>query len=327
MALPPILFALASVAAGSNPQLTAALSAARGGEHIVLRPGNYGQVVVRNRTWQQPVTIESADPTKPATITRLVVTNTTGLTFRNIRFSRALGSEASWARIAEVSGGANISFIGGWFYSTLDNNPLNDMQGLMARGTTGLTVAGVKFQDLSVGITCDDCSKFTIENNVFSFIGVDAIDIPGARGGRIATNMFHSFRPVPKAHPDGIQCWTSGKRSGCKDVTIFSNTFIGDPGHEFQGVFLGDEDNVGGYERITIAYNTFRCTMWNAVYLGGASSSISILNNKIFAGPKYRPWFRTISPVNIMFNVAPDYMIQNRRGVPAHNSLGGEFVR
>jgi len=184
----------------------------------------------------------------------------------------------------------------------------------------------MKLEDLYLGISCEDCEKLAVEGNVFSFIGTDAMDIPGARGATIADNIFRDFRPVPNAHPDAIQCWTTRKASGCKDVTIFRNTFQGDPGHEFQGVYFGDEAGVGGYDRITVSHNTFVCTMWHAVNIG-AGVGIQILNNKITAGPNYKPWFRTATPVSISGNTGPSYFVQNKQGLPAGNAAGGLFKK
>jgi len=326
MSIATLLFALASITVSSNAELTSALNAAKGGERIVLRPGTYGAVVVRNRTWQSPVTVESADPSRPAIINRFVAMDTSGMTLRNIEFTRPLGNERPWSKMAEVTRGANIRFEGGSFHGTLDGDPRNDMQGMIARGTRNLVVSGMKFRDLNLGITCDDCADFVIQNNDFSIMGVDAIDIPGARGARIAGNVFHDFRPLPGEHPDGVQCWTTRKASGCKDVTIVGNTFRGDPGHEMQGVFFGDEAGVGGYDRITIANNTFICTLWHAVNIA-RGDDIEIANNRIFAGPNYKPWFRTAGPAKLTGNVAPSYFVQNKEGVPPGNQTGGMFKK
>jgi len=326
MSIATLLFALASITVGSNAELTSALNAAKGGERIVLRPGNYGAVIVQNRTWQNPVTVESADPSHPAIISRFVAMDTSGMTLRNIEFTRPLGNERPWSKIAEVTRGANIRFEGGSFYSTLDGDPSNDMQGMMARGTKDLVVSGVKFRDLYVGFTCDDCVNSVIQNNDFSIMGMDAINIAGVRGAKIAGNVFHDFRPLPGVHPDAIQCWTTRKASGCKDVTIVGNTFRGDPGHEFQGVFFGDEAGVGGYDRIMIANNTFTCTMWHAVNIA-RGDDIQIANNRIFAGPNFKPWFRTAGPAKLTGNVAPSYFVQNKQGVPPGNKTGGMFKK
>ncbi|WP_313535736.1 right-handed parallel beta-helix repeat-containing protein [Sphingomonas sp.] len=326
MSIVTTLLVLMSVTVGNNAELTTAIAAAKGGERIVLRPGNYGAVAVRNRTWDKPVTIESADPTQPAVISKFVAANTTGLTLRNIEFTRAMGSERVWAKIAEITGGANIRFEGGSIHGSLDKDPSNDMQGLSARGTRNLVVSGVKFQDLNAGLVCEDCSDFEVRKSVFSFIGTDGMDIPGARGATITDNFFHDFRPVKGAHPDGIQCWTFRKTSGCKDVTITGNTFRGDPGHEFQGVFFGDEANVGGYDRIKIAHNNFVCTMWHAVNIG-LGSEIEISDNQVSAGPNYKPWFQTRGPAKLIGNIAPAYRVENKQNVPAGNRMGGAFRR
>ncbi|WP_333571293.1 right-handed parallel beta-helix repeat-containing protein [Sphingomonas sp.] len=326
MSLLTLAAAITSLVVGTPAELTVALKNAKGGERIALLPGNYGQVVVQSRTWWNPVTVESADPQRPATIARLVTQNTTGMTFNGIEFTRIRGSEPKYNKLIEISGGAYIRFNGGSVHGSLNNDPSDDLQGMIIRGSNGFSVNGVAFTDLYIGLTCDDCSNFGIQGNMFTFIGSDAIDIPGARGGKILLNTFRDYRPLPGEHPDGIQCWTTRKPSGCKDVLIFRNTFQSSAGHEFQGIMFGDEDGVGGYDRIRIEYNVFSGTMWNAVSLARGTEQY-ILNNRITAGPNYAPWFRTVSPVTITGNSAPDYLVEGKRGVPAGNVIGGRYVR
>jgi len=324
--LTALLLAITSLTVGTNAELTLALKNAKGGERIALLPGNYGQIVLQNRTWWNAVTIESADPQRPAAIARFVTQNTTGMTLNNIEFTRLRGSEPEYNKIIDISNSAYIRFNGGSVHGSLNKDPSDDLQGMIIRGSNGFAVTNMAFTDLYIGLTCDDCTNFSIQGNTFTFIGSDGIDIPGARGGKIQLNTFRDFRPLPGVHPDGIQCWTTRKPSGCKDVLIFRNTFQGDPGHEFQGIMFGDEDGVGGYDRIRIELNTFSQTMWNAVNLARGAEQV-ILNNRITAGPNFKPWFRTVSPVTISGNSAPDYLVEGKRGVPVGNAIGGTFKR
>jgi hypothetical protein len=326
MNIAAIAFAIASLTITTPTELTTALKNAKGGERIVLLPGNYGQVVIQNQTWRSPVTIESADPAHPAVIARLVTRNATGMNFNNIEFTRPRGAEPYFNKLIEISGGAYIRFNGGSVHGTLNGDPSDDMQGILVRGSDGFAVSKMTFTDLYLGVACDDCTNFNIESNTFRFIGTDGINIPGARGGKIQLNTFRDFRPLPGAHPDGVQCWTTRKPSGCKDVVIARNTFQGDPGHEFQGVFFGDEAGVGGYDRITVQLNVFKCTLWHAVNLARGSEQ-AILNNTIIAGPNYAPWFRTVSPVKMTGNSAPSYFAEGKSGLPAGNTLGGSFKK
>lgn len=311
----------------STPQqLQQAIASAKGGETFVLAPGSYGTVSFNTRRFAKPVTLRSADQTNPAVFNRLLMLNSQGVTFEDIAVCRIRQpGEADWTKMAELDGCSDISFLRGSVHGTLNGQPQDDMHGLYVRRSNRFKVVGTKFTELNVALTMDDCTNLTVQNNEFSIIGTDAIDMPGAVGAQIIGNWFHDFRPNAGAHPDAIQCWTRGKKSGAKNVTILRNRFEGAPGHEFQGVFFGDEDHVGGYDDITIESNVFNCLMWHAINLDGPGARQAIRLNTIAAGPNYKSWIRTVGPAVEQGNSAPDYIVGAAHAVPAGNALAGLF--
>ncbi|WP_313534414.1 right-handed parallel beta-helix repeat-containing protein [Sphingomonas sp.] len=303
-------------------ELAAALRSAAPGGIVALAPGHWPDIAIAGASYVAPVTITNADPANPAIIRRLVVKGSRNLTFLNLAIHRVRGAgDAAWLRMAEISDSSDIAFIGGTVNGSLDGDATNDMSGIYMRNVQRPSVTGMALRELNVALTLEDCADATVQGNDFSFISGDAIDIPGLRGGRIVGNRFRQFRPGPGSHPDAIQCWTRGKSSGCKDVAIIGNTFEGDPGFEFQGVFFGDEAGVSGYDRIRIEANTLSGTMWNAIYIGGAGVDQVIRFNRIARGAKITPWIRTAAQAIVEGNFAPSYQLQGKATVPVGNSL------
>lgn len=311
---------------GTSQQLQQAIASAKGGETFDLAPGSYGTVSFNTRQFAKPVTFRSVDPANPAVFNRLLMLNSQGVTFADIDICRIRQpGEADWTKMAELDGCSDIAFLRGSVHGTLNGQPQDDMHGLYVRRSNRFKAVGTRFTELNVALTMDDCTAVTVQNCDFSIIGTDAIDLPGVVGAQIIGNRFHDFRPNDGAHPDAIQCWTRGKKSGAKNVTILRNRFEGAPGYEFQGVFFGDEDRVGGYDDITIESNVFSCTMWHAINIDGPGARRALRFNTITAGPNYKPWIRTVGPVDMQGNSAPDYIQGAAHAVPAGNAVAGLF--
>lgn len=323
-------FAIFAMAAAypvtTREQLVAAVTKAKGGDVIVLAEGDYGLLQFNNAQFETDVTIRSKDPERPARIAGLRMQGPRNVVFEDIEFTRARGNDPAWAKIIEVNGGYNFTIRGGFVHGALNGSPADDINGILLRNIQRVTVAGVTFRELNNALIVGDSTDVVIDGNSFSYMAADGIDIPGVNRAKITNNHFYEFRTVDGAHPDAIQCWTRNEASACKNISIRHNNFDGAPGHEFQGVFFGDEAKIGGYDNIEIADNVFTGTMWHAVYLG-AGSNIVIKNNVITAGPTMKPWIRTESPATLIGNTAPTYVIGGVQKPPKGNKIGGLYKK
>lgn len=310
---------LSAVTVSTKAQLDAAIARARGGEVIQVAKGNYGVLTVPARQFSQTVTIQSANAAAPATFTKLQMQKVRNVAFKDLEVTRARGSDPEWSKLVDISDSANVSFLGGFVHGPANGAWEDDMYGMVVRRSANVRVQGVSFHDVSVALTVADTTGFTIESNFFSYISVDSIDIPGTQNGRIADNSMFLYVTAPGAHPDGIQCWTAGQKRGCNNLQIVNNKFYGTPGHEFQGIFFGDEAKVGGYENIQITGNVMTNLMWHAICVDGKGKGVTIRNNTVTANATYRSWIRTEGPATLSGNVAPTYIIAGKQGVPAGN--------
>ncbi|OAN66978.1 hypothetical protein A7X12_09450 [Sphingomonas sp. TDK1] len=317
---------MTTVAVSTPAQLTAAINKARGGEEIVLAPGDYAAQRFIEIKYAQPVTLRSADPEHPARIAKLNMLNARNVVFQDIEFTRNRGGEPYWFGIVTITAGENIVFRRGSIHGSLNGNASDDQMGIVSHGTNGLNLTGVTFKQLNVALVLNDSTNLVVQGNSFSELATDSMEIPGTKGALIENNHFFNYQPNPGAHTDGIQCWTRNKKSACKDIIIRKNWFDSAPGKEFQGIFFGDEANIGGYDRIEISNNKFNATMWHAIFVG-AGSDIVIKDNVITAGPTMKPWIKTASPATVTGNSAPAYIIAGSMKVPKGNKIGGLFKR
>lgn len=318
------LFIAATIAVAAPADLPAALKRAKPGDVLALAPGSYGAIALNDAE----ITIRSADPKRRAVISRITINNPRNVTLAGLEFAYvpAKGEGNSQAMI-RINGGSGVVLDDLYVHGVIDGDVRGDVNGVSAAGVDGLTVSNSRFLEINAGIKVDRGRNVVIRGNDIGFIGSDAIEIPGSDGVTIAWNTMHDWRTNAGIHPDGVQCWTTRQATGCKNVRIFRNEFVGSPGHEPQGVFSGDEDKVGGYENIEITGNRFVCTMWHAINLYSGPKNVTIRFNEVIAGPNFTPWIRVDAPAIVEGNSAPTFFIGDVKApsLPAGNYVGGRL--
>ncbi len=326
-----LLFAVAQVTSVSNSaELTRAIARAKGGDVIELAPGDYGVVGINKAQFDAPVTIRSADPNRPAVFSRITLNQGRNVRFSDIEVAYVPApGEGNGQKMFRINGGSNITLDKLYVHGVIDGDVRRDANGIAAVGVEGFTVSNSRIVHINAGIAVNGGRNVRLTANEISFIGSDAIEIPGGDGVLIEGNKVRDFRTNPGLHPDFVQCWTTRQKSGCKNVRILRNEIRNTPGHESQGVFFGDEDKVGGYENIEISDNLFSMTWWHAISITGAPKNVVIRRNRVVAGPNYpRPWIRVGGPAIVEGNIAPAYLIGTKKSiVPRGNSVGGAFRR
>lgn len=321
-----------SPAVSTISALQAALSRARAGQEIRIAPGDYG-IFETSANFAGPVTLVSADPSRPAHFSGMRLRGVRNLTFVNIDIGRSPQNEPSFSNIVEIHGGSGIRFSGGSIHGSLDEDPAGDLTGLTARETVGLQIDNTRFEDLGLGLVLYGVTNGSINNNQFRFIRSDAIDLAGVSASSIVGNRFSDFSPADGDHPDAIQCWTRNQAHGCRDLVISDNLIKSDPQHRIQGIFFNDEIGlwrVGqGHQRISVERNLIVSTLWNAIFFANPSD-VSILDNIILneaggppvPGGPVRPWIFVSGhgPFTLRGNKAPYFSIAGSSGAPPGNS-------
>ncbi|MET3713042.1 hypothetical protein ABIC65_003761 [Sphingomonas trueperi] len=307
-------------------ELANAIAQAKSGSIIKLAPGNYGQLTLNDRVFTAAVTITSENPSRPALFTRVNLNRSVNVTFSKVEISTVLGADDFMVRVVD---GSNITFDNVYIHGLIDGAVKKDGSAISVARSNGFTLSTSRVFEIAVGIRVRQSKNVVIRDNDISMIGIDAVEIPGTNGVQIARNKISKFRTTDPYHPDSVQCWTTGETSGCKNVKIVDNQFLGDFNTTSiaypypQGVFFGDEIGVGGYENIEVTGNLFVCPNWHAITIGRARGTI-IRNNRISACAGVTPWIRVNDPtIVIQGNIAPSYYINSDKpSRPAGNDIG-----
>ena len=222
--------------------LDAILFTARGGEQIVLAPGQYGDVTLPAKDYASQVSIDASQA------------EFTSLIFRRV------------GRLA-MNGGTV-------------NGPREQTHAVLVDGSHDVAIRNMRLSGSRVGIGVSRSHDIALEHNVFDGLRSDGINIDSAQKVLIADNVCKNFDPIPASydaagklikdgdHPDCIQGWSLPGRPPTSDVTISGNSGTG----FMQGIFFSRARS-GGFDRIIIRNNTFDLSIFNGIMLTEARDS------------------------------------------------------
>jgi hypothetical protein len=246
----------ASTATSSSGLLTLLMNA-RGGETILLAPGGYS-LKMGSKVYSSPVIIVSADQTHRASIGYMKLTSVSGLTFRQVNFSRGsvpAGVDVNSQTIAMGVGSSNLSFDHVYVHGSLDGNARNDAVGLIFNGGKNIAVTNSRFQQLGRAAQFFGISNVNISGNDVREVRTDGFDFSAVVGASIDRNFFTNFQRVSTDHPDAIQFQTAGSTKPSTDIVITNNVLLPGVGNGTQGIFMRDEVGSLPYTRVKIANN------------------------------------------------------------------------
>jgi nitrous oxidase accessory protein NosD len=249
------LFATAAslVAAGSqaappgavraNPDtLQQTLLSARGGTHIVLAPGQYGNLTFPRKTFAPALTIDAAQ----AQFTGILMRGVDGVT---------------------IDGGTLVG-------------PREQTTGFAVDSSHHIAIRGMRISGSRIGIGVSRSQDVLLEHNIFDGTRSDGINVAGVQRVKILYNECRDFDPIKAQydaagkllhdgdHPDCIQGWSIAGRPPTSDVTI-----IGNSGRGFmQGIWFGNGGQ-GGLDRMLVRDNKFELQAFNGIVLTEARDS------------------------------------------------------
>lgn len=239
---------------------------AKSGEMIVLAPGIYDVVELKDRHWSPPVTVNAT----LAHLRRIQLFDVSGLSWRGGAFD---------------GGGVERSGIG----VTVGDNLIID----------GTTMTGYARNGVGLGKVRDA----RVTNNVFTNMGSDGIDVALSRRVVLDRNRCENSVPTPGAHPDCIQMWSRPSDPPTADITITNNIATGAT-QGFTGFnhIRPDRDGKpvddGGFDRIVIENNTAKVGYYHAISLYNCRKCI-VRNNHVETMfnpdyPRVRAWIKII---------------------------------
>lgn len=295
-----------------------ALNAARDGDVLVLGPGVYKSLFLRERRFATPIIIDA----KAATIAGIRLREVEGVTFRGGTFQlppdsatrsnggRALSIESS--KRIRVEG---ASFVGPGATSTAEGGAFGMGYGIKVLSSSDVEVRNNRFQGLRSGVSVTLSQDFVVAGNTFKWMRSDGIDVARSRKGLVEGNACSDTRILEKEHPDCIQLWSRPDVAPTADIVVRGNRAEG--GTQGIGAFnhVRDGVNDGGFDRILIEDNIINVSRPNGITLNDARGSI-VRNNRVttLPGAKWRARIRVNGDIVRCGNTVAPYA-----GKPAEN--------
>ena len=265
----------------STSQLASALRSAKRGDVILVAPGEYQGLAIKDVKAAE-VVIRSADPANPAVIGPFLMENSSGLTFRDLEFSNEGGTDA-WAwRILDSQ---NIHFDKLNVHGSLDGNPQNDRQGIQIRRSAKISVTDSTFHELYRGISPSETSDIVITGNRFHGNARTGIFSSNVQNVLISRNSFTDSYPVEGDHMDAIAFTKIGPTNTTRDVIVSENLITRGRGKVTQGIFFRDPSKgVTRFSNIQVKDNFIVGMGLNGIYINSAEG-VTVEGNTVLAYP------------------------------------------
>lgn len=303
----------------STPQLILALRDARGGQRILLAPGDYAPFSLRGIAPASEVVITSQDPARAAILTGVNLRGGANLTFRNLVL-RASGTAAQEDFLFHGVRNLTISHVlasGRAGPAGLAHDKI-----MQLRECTNATITRSEFTNGVIGVSLLDTSGVAVTSSYFHDLRMDAIRGGGNSNVVIAYNYITGLSPNAADHPDGIQFWTSRQKAAARDIKIIGNVIHRGRGKPMQGIFMRDETDNLPYRNILLQDNIVVGGMFNGIAVLSDTISLTLTNNIVAAYPDQKSWIRVNAHAKLNNNRAPIYLISNKRvEAPGNNQV------
>lgn len=298
--------------------LVTALKGAQSGDTILLTSGTYNYLSVSNLHFATDVTIASQNAAAPAVISSFSISNSSGMTFRNLEFAV---DPASGANPLSVVVCQDIHFDQVYIHGSLDGNPGNDTGGLLFRSSSDVSVTNSEFEQLFWGVSHISDTNVTISNNQFHDLRMDGIRGAGTSNITIASNTFTDFHPLAGDHADVIQFWTRGTTASATDIIIKDNVFTRGSGAYAQGIFMGEEVGTLPYTRVSITGNLISGGLYNGIAIG-TGKDVVVDGNIVQGFAGNNSWIKVDWTTNaqVSNNFANVFFLTNSTGVTDINN-------
>lgn len=295
--------------------LIAALNAAQPGDVLVLAPGNYGSVQVRNVSGApgQPITLRSADPENPAVLGQLQVRNSAHMVFEHLFLDHTYTPGDDWRHPANlIHDSQDITLRD----SVLDGDKPYDLDelsapygtafGMFLRRSSDIVFQGNEVRDFYRGLVVLTVDRLTITDNDFHTNRMDGMTLAQVTDTLIAGNRIRDFNRSVKSgdHADMIQFWTASTNTPTVNVTIRDNILNSGTGAETQSIFMRNEMVDTGragpemlYRNIRIENNVIINAHPNAINIGETDGLViannTLIRNRASVGDQHRAGFYT----------------------------------
>lgn len=279
-------------------ELRQALSSAKGGEVLLLAPGDYGVLVLGTR-YRAPVTLRSASAGQRACISEMKLIGGGNLVFDELVFNYRFAGEPTGYRPFIVENAKSVTFSNSLFVGDIARGVSGPRagfatgKGLAIRDSTGIELRGNEFRTWWKGLLLTNTTGAVVRDNEVHDMRSDGMNFVDVHSVVIENNYIHDFRRSFGSgdHGDMIQFWKSTKRPASSDVIIRGNRIDVGSGDYAQNLFMGNgkdkrQDPKWHYRNILIENNTIIGNHTHGITVN-ASNGLTIRNNSLvykFAG-------------------------------------------
>lgn len=283
--------ATGDIVVSTGAELLNALKAASGGEVILLKDGNYGQLSVPKQ--YEDYVILRSENLFGAVFSDIEIN---GSNKGYVHFDRILSAGIDARNDAHHLKYTNSKFSATVYFKYADNVIIDNNTIDVDGGLHALLVNSV--------------SNFTISNNYITRAQEDLMRVTGdSPNGLIENNVFYDTTPknIPHSgnaceyqHTDGLQMFGINGQNP-RNITIRGNYFYDNPDNNairpsectngksgvrltMQGIFMSDPSS-GGYENMTVEQNFLQIGSPNTIYINGAVTNVSVKNNTLLTWP------------------------------------------
>lgn len=298
--------ATGTVVVGDAAELVQVLRSARGGDVVLLRPGDYEAVSLRKINFDAPVRIASLDPARPAVIGGLSVRLSSNLIFENLVFSLPSATRSSFG----VRESSDI-VIRSVKVTSAEQDVAKFPFGIIVRQSERVSVLNNEMTRVRWAVAFNGVTDLRIESNYIHDIRADGIGGGNATNLFIRNNFITDLRSLHGDHEDGIQMWNrDGEKAS--NIVIEGNVIAKGDGVAMQGIFLKTYAGVP-YDQVVIAGNLMIGTIYHGIHLPDAVNS-SIRDNTVLSLGTQKSWILTRSPNLGRGNRAAQYLLDGKGG-------------
>ena len=260
--------------------LTKALGVAQSGDTISLAAGTYSGLAFKSVNFAGNVTIQSQDIAHEAVLKSFNISNSSGLTFRNLEFSNAKETGLyTWT----VTDSKNIAFDHLNVHGTLDGNPQNDVEGIGIARSTNVSITNTEFHELYRSVAVSVSNGINISGNTFHDIARSGIYGADDSNVTISKNIFTDFFPKAGDHMDAIAFYNTATGGVSKNIVISENLIFRGSGFQTQGIYLRDQTGKSPYENLQITNNTIIGEGYNGIGVGEVQKGLVVSGNTVLS--------------------------------------------
>ena len=286
--------------------LLEALAGARGGETILLAPGEYGALLLLAHRlpfsidYPAPVTIASADRTRPAVFSGAHMRGGRNFVFDGLRFDyRFAPGDKIHKRPFDFWDSTDLVIRNSVFAGDVARgvSPEDDgfgwAFGLSLRGSLRARIEHNEIHGFFRGLVMGRTVNGVVRGNEIHSLRMDGMNFSRSSGILIEGNLIRDFRRSPsrKDHADMIQFWTANADTPSTDITIRGNVLLSGRGGNTQSIFMRNEMVDRGragremfYRNVTIEENVIVNGHLHGITLG-ESDGVVIRNNTLLRNP------------------------------------------